>query len=957
MRALILAVSLLLAFHSIAVSQNCAPPDITFNSKSDNIFTPEQEMYLGDAVMERIEKDYRIIDDDTINAYLQSIGDRLSKHLPASGIRFRLFVADLPDTNAFALPGGRIMVTRKLISFVRSEDELAFVIGHELGHAAVRHGAIDQSRYFKQILGVNSVGDRRDVFDKYNRYLEAWRTKRVKTSDDHENNQQLEADRIGVFAIYAAGYDPTAMVPFWKRLTDAKKVGFWGAFFGERRPADKRLGEMINALKNNPSACAETQVVSTKTEFEKWKNLVINFSGRGAKEMLTGLIHRQPLEPLRSDIRHFRFSPDGQYILAQDESTITVLKRDPLSVFYRVDIEEAFPASFSTDSKSLIVYNRNLRVQRWDITEKKLISTYEIAIPGGGYWQTRVSPGGNFVACYKYNWDLVVYDVATGEEVFKEKEFYQPTFWEHWGWLFDFYETGEISPLNLEFSPDDKYFLAGIRAYNRTVMTGPSGGYDVTAAVDLTTRKKISVGGNVKRLLVTAMDFMGNNKVIGEYGGDSSKSGVFSFPEGERLVQAKLTGSNFMAGYSGDLITVRPVSGAAVGLYDLTQKKFLLGNAKSAFDVYDRTFVAERRDGEVALFNADTRADIASIALPPSPFGSLRTTALSDDGNWLVVSDRSRGAAWDMKTGKRRMHIRSFRGAYITPDAKVYSDFPKAAKVERSIAEMNLNDGIVNAMGEVTNEANSRQMGRYMIVRRPIKQKKEKAETEEEKKRQPYIEEGREKRIPEKEMSLEVLDVRNRALLWKREFSNESPYIAFSNVHDSMLLLWRLNSDSAKKVINNNPALKAKREKMGEKENDILIEIVVPNTGEVKGHLLFETNEGSFSPEFLKLAGEYLVVSDNHNRVLVYSSATGDLISRFFGNYAAVSPSTKQIAVENAPGRVTVFDVLTGAEITKLSFLHPLSLMQFSPNGHRLFVLTSDQTAFIFDATKTKPAN
>ena len=264
-------------FVSSTFSQECSPPPIVFNTKTENIFTPEQEMFLGDAMSERVRRDYRVFDDEQVNAYLQSIGDRLSKHLPESGIRFRFAVVDVNDTNAYAMAGGRIFVTRKMISFVRSEDELAGVLGHELGHAVVRHHAIDISRYFKQVLNVSSVGDRRDVFEKYNRFLETYRTKRVKFSGSHEGDQQIEADRIGLYAAYAAGYDPSGLTDFWKRLTDAKKKGFFGDLFGNKTLADKRLKEMIDAMKKIPSGCVEKLPASSKSDFDRWRSFVVSY--------------------------------------------------------------------------------------------------------------------------------------------------------------------------------------------------------------------------------------------------------------------------------------------------------------------------------------------------------------------------------------------------------------------------------------------------------------------------------------------------------------------------------------------------------------------------------------------------------------------------------------------------------------------------------------------------------
>jgi WD40 repeat protein len=139
---------------------------------------------------------------------------------------------------------------------------------------------------------------------------------------------------------------------------------------------------------------------------------------------------------------------------------------------------------------------------------------------------------------------------------------------------------------------------------------------------------------------------------------------------------------------------------------------------------------------------------------------------------------------------------------------------------------------------------------------------------------------------------------------------------------------------------------------MGEKAGDILIEFIDPSTGSVKGHFLLETGEGSMRAEQMSWAGDYLVINDDANRVLIYSISTGDVISRFFGGTSALSLKNKTIAIENAPGRLTVFDLETGSEVTRLTFTRPVTLMRFLDDGKRFFVLTSDQTAFMFDTAK-----
>ncbi|HKQ51795.1 MAG TPA: M48 family metalloprotease, partial [Pyrinomonadaceae bacterium] len=108
-----------------AQQADCLPPVALPAATEANIFNPEQEVMLGEVAAERIQKDYRVIEDPQLLSFLNQIGERLNKNLPLSSLRLRFFLVDLPDANAFVLPGGRIYVSRKLVALTRSEDELA----------------------------------------------------------------------------------------------------------------------------------------------------------------------------------------------------------------------------------------------------------------------------------------------------------------------------------------------------------------------------------------------------------------------------------------------------------------------------------------------------------------------------------------------------------------------------------------------------------------------------------------------------------------------------------------------------------------------------------------------------------------------------------------------------------------------------------------------------------------
>ena len=73
---------------------------------------------------------------------------------------------------------------------------------------------------------------------------------------------------------------------------------------------------------------------------------------------------------LRGDVTHLRFSPDGKYVIAQDDSGINVLTREPFKTLFRIAAPEATNAQFTPDSQQIIFYNSDLRVERWSIAEQ-----------------------------------------------------------------------------------------------------------------------------------------------------------------------------------------------------------------------------------------------------------------------------------------------------------------------------------------------------------------------------------------------------------------------------------------------------------------------------------------------------------------------------------------------------------------------------------------------------------
>ncbi|HEU4510311.1 MAG TPA: M48 family metalloprotease [Pyrinomonadaceae bacterium] len=938
-------------YPSAAQQQPCAPPLPSATRNEPNIFTEEQEIYLGEAVAEYIQKDYRVIEDPDVTAYLTAIGERLTKHLPLNKLRFQFFLVDLPDANAFVLPGGRIYVSRKLVAAAQTEDELAGVIAHELGHLVSHDSAIDTTRQFREVLGVTSVGDRRDIFEKYNRLIESARLKPGAFKVKDREKGQLFADQAGMFALVSAGYDPDAMARFWDRVTgtEGKKGNWFTDLFGTTRPEQKRLREMANTAKSLPAACRQRAALS-QTAFAEWQSKVVAYTGLGRKESVRGVISKLQLTPpLRSDIQHLRFSPDGAYVIAQDDAGINVLSREPFTPLFRINTYfDTYYAIFTPDSKEIVFYSDNLRVERWNIAEARQTNVKEVVMLKGCL-QTALSPDGKLLACLDSAFDLNLVRVETGEIVWKKKEFYAPDYWQYLSILSSVRLGGDDSSdlnlglINMKFSPDAHYLVAG---YYGRVELGRTYVGNIAEVIDTTTLTKVSISDNLRRLIAGGFTFLGNDRLAVINHENVKKSAVVKFPSGELIAEMELWRRGMTGATRGDYVLIRPIKDYALGVMDINKKTISKVNERAALDIYDSFFVAEMRNGQVGLYRMEKNELVATALLPNTSLGRLRVAVVSPDLKWLALSGRSRGGVWNLNKAQAVLELRNFQGAHVSDDGYFFGDFPKTDDVDRNIAKFNLNTG--EAVSGPKIEGNtSYQFGQYLftIKSATAKEKPKSSESGDEQK------DNFDPMAFRRNVIIEMFDARTMKSLWSRTFPKETPRTWIAPEYQTMALIWLVSSDAAKAEISSDPRLAQQITRMKEKQGDYLLKILHAQTGEEIGKLLIETGKASFRVANTYAIGDSVIVTDTENRVLVYSLKTGEQKGRVFGGYASVSEVSKLLCVENETGKIAVYDLETMEKREEFSFSSPISMLRFSRDGQRLFVLTSEQVVYIFDVS------
>ena len=939
----------LLTFHSVSAQQQpCTQPLTLPTATAPNIFSDEQEIYLGDAVAERIQKDYRVIEDPEITDYLTRIGGRLTKHLPINRLRFQFFLVDLPDANAFVLPGGRIFVSRKLVAAAQAEDELAGVIAHEMGHLVTHEGAIDTTRQFKEVLGVTAVGDRADIFDKYNQLIDNYNKKPGAFRRQDREKGQLFADQAGMFALVASGYDPDAMARFWDRITETqgKKGNWFTDLFGTTRPEQKRLREMVKAAQSLPAECRQKSAATQSELFAQWKSKVVAYNGLGRKELLHGVLSKQQLSPpLLSDIAHLRFSPDGAYILAQDDAGINVLSREPFAPLFRIDTEfDTYYANFSPDSKEIVFYSDNLRVERWNIADAQRVDVKEVVLLKGCL-QTALSPDGKLLACLDPDFNLNLMRVETGETVWSKKEFYEPSYWDALSIYMQLQLRGDdntdlnIGVLNMKFSPDGRYFAAGYTTYR--AIHNPSG--TVGEVIDTSTFTKVSTPDSLKKLLAGGFTFIGNDRIAGINRETAKKSAIVKFPSGEVVTELELWRKGMSGATHGDYLLIRPIKDYALGVMDINTKTITKANERAALDIYAPYFVAEMRNGQVGLYKLEKNELVGTAVLSNFSLGRLRVAEVSPELKWLALSGRSRGGVWNLSKGEAALQLRNFQGGYVSDDDYFFAEFPKTEDVERNVARFNLKNGEAVAGPKIEGES-SHQYGQYLFT---IKSAKAAAKPPDADGNAPKVNPAEYR----KNVIIEMFDARTMKSLWSRPFPKEAPRVWIAPNNQTMALLWSVTSDAAKSEISSDPRLTQRLATMKEKEGDYFLKIVDAQNGNEIGKLLIETGKGSFRVSNIFAVGDSVLIKDTRNRVLVYSLKTGEQKGRVFGAYATVSQASKLLCVENESGKLAVYDLETMEKRDEFIFTRPISMLRFSQDGRRLFVLTVAQTVYILDVS------
>lgn len=253
MIALRLAAGLMLA----AAVAACANAPVTGRSQFMLVSEGDAISASAQAYSEVLKKEQGKLSSDTA---LDRRVDEITERLVAQAIKFRpetsewkweVVVIDEPETlNAWAMAGGKMAIYTGIINKLRlSDDEIAQIMGHEIGHALAKHTAERMSVASAQQIGLQVAASILGTGTLTNQMAlqAAAIATTVGVALPNSRQQESEADRIGIELAARAGYDPNAAVSLWQKMIEA--TGQRGkSDFLSTHPAGERRVESLSAL-------------------------------------------------------------------------------------------------------------------------------------------------------------------------------------------------------------------------------------------------------------------------------------------------------------------------------------------------------------------------------------------------------------------------------------------------------------------------------------------------------------------------------------------------------------------------------------------------------------------------------------------------------------------------------------------------------------------------------------
>ncbi|MGD9716654.1 MAG: M48 family metallopeptidase [Sulfuricurvum sp.] len=245
LRALILAAVLM---------GGCATTPVT-NRTQFMMISTDQEMSLGASEAQKVLKTSKLSTDKALQARVKRIGERIAAVSGRSDFAWEFNVIEDATPNAFCLPGGKVFFYTGILKIAENDDQIATVMGHEIAHALARHGAERLSMQTSSNIGAQVLATALNIPAQYqNLYSQAYGiTSQVGLILPYSRKFEHEADQIGIYLMWKAGYNPVQALRFWENMARLSRSAQKPPAFLSTHPADEeRIAEIREYIAQLP---------------------------------------------------------------------------------------------------------------------------------------------------------------------------------------------------------------------------------------------------------------------------------------------------------------------------------------------------------------------------------------------------------------------------------------------------------------------------------------------------------------------------------------------------------------------------------------------------------------------------------------------------------------------------------------------------------------------------------
>ncbi|WP_446717688.1 beta-barrel assembly-enhancing protease [Erwinia sp. OLCASP19] len=329
--------------------------------------TIDQERQMGDFYVRQLRASAPLINDPLLNQYINSLGQSLVSHAWSVRTPFHFFLIRNDELNAFAFFGGNVVLHSALFRYVDNESQLASVMAHEISHVTQRHlaRAMEEQQRNAPLTWVGALGSILLIMANPQAGMAALTgtlagTQQGIISFTQQNEQ--EADRIGLQVLQRSGYDPQAMPNFLQKLADQSRYG--------QKPPEMLLTHPLPASRLSDARNRANQmkpvVVQSSLGFYLAKARALGMYATGQNQLTDDLLHSWSQGNSREKLAA-RYGKAVQFLQAKsfdDARRIMtpLLADDPDNVWYldiMTDIDIGLKQPQQAIHRLLAVKNKN----------------------------------------------------------------------------------------------------------------------------------------------------------------------------------------------------------------------------------------------------------------------------------------------------------------------------------------------------------------------------------------------------------------------------------------------------------------------------------------------------------------------------------------------------------------------------------------------------------------------